>query len=299
MIPPLLIPAPVVPGAPLLAERWNALLGVLAVLRPNLKIDPPRGEPPHPWKVTVSTNPEDATRLRITLLPGLVNDQSATIVWKAEKDPRGPLPAEASAAWKAARDAKPQDAFLQQYYDRPLYEKEPPFLEIGEDPTAKGSDWQEMPAGRVPRDLREAAPDGAKFYVAGVVLAAFPFNVLMTVPLPRRFRVYVGRANPAAVRAARAGELLQLARIWQVRDAQGQRVDLRVGQDVFWHVGCMAVEPQLQEIPGMTLPPIGLPLVDMFAMGVQAGINAVTGLVNGFLASMESTLESTEFWTAP
>ena len=299
MIPPLQLPPPCAPGQPLLAERWNALLAAVESLRPHLEVQDPQGAPPHPWKVAVAEDPADAAKLRVKVLPGCANDQAATIVWKAKGDPRGDMPEASVAAWKEARKASPESEFLKVYHDRPLYEADAPFLQIGEDPEAEDSDWQQMPRARAPKALAAAAPEDAKFYMAGVVLAAFPFNILVTVPLPKRFRVYAGRANPAAVRSARAGELLQLARIWQVRDKQKQRVGLQAAQDVFWNLGCMAVEPQLQDIPDMTLPPAGLPLADAFLLGWNLATGALTNIVNGMLQNMEFTLETTEFWTAP
>ena len=114
--------------------------------------------------------------------------------------------------------------------------------------------------------------------------------------MPRRFRVYAGRANPAAVRLARLGELLQLARIWQVHE-DGTLSALAVQQEVFWNVSCMAVEPTAQTVSGFSIPPVGLPLVDAMAQGVNAGAAAIADAVNGFLSGIAAETASTEFWT--
>ncbi len=298
MVPPCMLPPRAVPGAPVRAADWNAVLEVLASLRPEVRVEPPRGEPPHPWQVEVRLQPGPPPRLRIEVQAGLVNDEPATVLWQVQDDARGPLPEASAEAWRAAREARPQDAFLQRYWDRPLHEAEPPFLEIGLEVTDPGSGWERRPRHRAPAGLRAGAGEAAEFWATGVVLAAFPFNVLATVPLPKRFRVYAGRPNPPALRAARVGELLQLARVWQVREG-GEMRGLEVVQDVFWHLGCMAVAPALQMVDNVVLPPVGLPLADAFLAGVQLGNEAVVGLVNNELRLLEMTLESTEFWTAP
>jgi hypothetical protein len=288
MMSTLLLPAPARPGSPISARAWNDVLQLAQSLPVQLRIEPPQGNPPHPWRVSVSRMDEDM--LRIDVSPGTVNDQPATIPWRVDGDARGPLPESSQIAWEAARDARPGDAWLAEWADRPLYEVDPPYLTLPLD-TASGV-W--APTARaVPAWI--ARPD-AEYVVAGVVLAAFPYNILSARMMQRRFRVYAGRGNPAAIRQARAGELLQLARLWQVR-VGGDLVDVQVEQQVCWNLGAMAVEPVVPRLEAWVLPPVGLPLVDGFIVGINATAELLATIVNGPLDNIAASITSTEFWT--
>ncbi|MEI6035100.1 MAG: hypothetical protein WCS65_12585 [Verrucomicrobiae bacterium] len=285
MISPLPLPPKVSAGQPIRAEHWNAALDAAQSLRVQLSVADPVGSPSHPWKVSVSQT--DGETLRIDVRAGCINDTAATIAWKVKEDPRGEVPESSREAQAAARLAD------KEYFDRPLHEEDPPFLTL---PLAcDASQW--TASVRPPIALRESASKGAKFYVAAVVLAAFPFNILMSRPLPKRFRVYAGRANPSAIRQARVGELLQLAQIWQVRSTGGDLETVSATQKVFWNLGCMAVEPSLQRVGEVETPLVGLPLADMWSIQNTAASNALVSAANDAIAMLESDLSSTEFWT--
>jgi len=275
MISPVTLPPKVAPGEPIRAGAWNALVDAVRSISPTLRIADPAGPVAHPWKVTATQTDEETVRLDVRC--GCVNDTAATIAWKVKNDPRGNMPEAAKDAHAEALNATPESAFLREYYDRPLHEAEPPFLTLPIEPT--NAAWTE--STRPPKALKDSASAEAKFHVAGVVLAAFPFNIVATVPFPKRFRVYAGRANPAALNQARSGELLQLAQVWQVREG-GELSTISVSQKVFWNVACMAVEPSLQ-LPGtVETDPISA---------------ALMGQGNSYLDTLESTLSTTQFWT--
>lgn len=286
------LPPKAIPGGRLRAEEWNALVAAVEAMRPTLTVAPPAGVPPHPWRVTAQ---EEGESLRINIRCGCVNDQAATIPWRVREDARGEMPEASRAAHAEAREAAPASEWLKVWWDRPLHEAEPPFLLLPLDASKKNEAWTE--SLRPPVALRDAAPGkDAKYYVAGVVLAAMPYNIVSTVPMPRRFRVYAGRANPAALRQARAGEVLQLAQVWQAREG-GALVALRVVQKVFWNLACMAVEPTLQRPGEVAVPPTGLPLVDVWTQQAAFAGNALAATVNNTLDMLEGQLTTTEFWT--
>jgi hypothetical protein len=295
------LPANATPGGAVRASEWNRLVEAVRALTPQVEVLPPAGVFPHPWRVTVAREGEPgAEKLRVRVAAGCVNDQAATIVWKAKDDPRGPLPETSRAAWEAAKAEDPKNDFLKDYWDRPLHEAEPPTLLVDLDPG--GKDWTERKPERVPKDLRESASTGAKFHAAGVVLAAFPFNIVLTRVLPKRFRVYAGKANPAAIRQARVGELLELARIYQVRGSGGELEAVAVRQLVFWNLAAAAYEPDLQKVdPTLpTLPSfggIGLGFADSFLMGFNLTNQALAASANAAITNIEQQLDPTEFWT--
>jgi|GEM_PF-3124958 len=294
MISPLPLPPKVATGDPIRAEHWNDMLAAVQSLQVQLDVAEPRAPSIHPWKVTATQSDENT--LRIYVRAGCVNDTAATIVWNVKGDPRGDMPEEAKSAHEEALGKSPDSAFLKEYWDRPLHEAEPPFLALPLDPKVIRTQWTLSIPTRVPKALKDSASKEANFYVAGVVLAAFPFNIISTVPFPKRFRVYAGRANPAALRQARLGELLQLAQIWQVREG-GELSTISVSQNVFWNVACMAVEPSLQKVGEVETPLTGLPLVDMWSGMNTAGANALGEQANSYLDMLESSLGTTQFWT--
>ena len=297
MISPLTLPPKVSAGDPICAEHWNALLDAAQSLQAQLNVADPAGPVSHPWKVSASEDGKG--NLKIAVKAGCVNDTAATVVWRMVDDPRGDMPEAAKAAHKEALKATPDSAFLKEFWDRPLHEADPPFLllplKVGSD-GASPSQWTASLATRVPKALKDSASDTAKFYVAGVVLCAQPFNIVSSVVFQKRFRVYAGKANPAALSNARAGELLQLARIWQVREGEDLST-LSVEQKVFWNVSCIAVEPSLQMVGTVETPMTGFPLADMWSMLNNAGTNALISQANSYLDMLSSTLTTTPFWT--
>lgn len=292
MISPISLPPKVAAGSPILAEHWNDMLSVAQSLQVQLTVADPAGPITHPWKVTASQI--DRETLRVDVRPGCVNDQAATIVWKVNADPRGEMPAASRAAHAAALAKTPGNAFLKDYWDRPLHEEEPPFLTLPISPTAQ--QWTLSTRARVPAALRDSASPEARFFLAGVVLAAFPFTVVCTVPMPKRFRVYAGKADPVAINQARVGELLQIARIWQVREGDDLST-ISVSQDVFWNVSCMAVEPALSRIDHVSTPLTGIPMVDAWSIQRSAWDNAIADATNSQIDMIESSLTTIEFWT--
>jgi hypothetical protein len=294
MISPLTLPPKVAAGDPIQAEHWNALLDAAQSLRVQINVADPAGPVSHPWKVSASEDGKG--NLKISVKAGCVNDTAATVLWKVKDDPRGDMPDAAKAAHKAALAATPDSAFLQSFWDRPLHEEVPPFLLLPLDPKATGTQWTLSVPSRVPVTLRESASKEAKFYVAGVVLSAVPFNIVSSIVFPKRFRVYAGKANPTAIRQARVGEVLQLARLWQVREGEDLST-LSVEQTVFWNVSCMAVEPSLQRGGTVETPMTGLPLVDMWSSLNATVSNSIAAQANSYLSMLESTLSTTQFWT--
>ena len=294
MISPLTLPPKVAAGDPIQAEHWNALLDAAQSLQVQINVADPAGPVSHPWKVSASDDGKG--NLKISVKAGCVNDTAATVLWKVKDDPRGDMPDAAKAAHKAALAATPDSAFLKEFWDRPLHEEVPPFLLLPLDTKATGTQWTLSVPTRVPKALKDSASPEAKFYVAGVVLSAVPFNIVSSVVFPKRFRVYAGKANPTAIRQARVGELLQLARLWQVREGTDLST-LSIEQTVFWNVSCMAVEPSLQRGGTVETTFTGLPLADMWSSLNATVSNSIAAQANSYLSMLESTLSTTQFWT--
>jgi hypothetical protein len=291
--PSLALPEKKSTGLPVVASEWNAVIDAARALRPHVEVTPQLPRRRHPWRASLN----QGERLQIRIAAGCVNDEPATIPWRVEGDARGPLPEASREAWRVLRDAAPQDPFLAEWYDRPLYEADAPFLEMDMDTAAVGSQWVRLE--RAPAGIELAA--GEELYRSAVVLAAFPFQLLGTRPFPRRFRVYAGRGNPAQIRQARVGELLELARIYQVLSG-GELSRVWVDQRVFWNLGCLPVEPTVGEISNpLPLPSfggIGLGLLDGIAAGINLGNQLIVDQANAALAQMGWGTQSTEFWTA-
>ena len=295
MISPLTLPPKVAARGLIRAEDWNKMLDAAQSLKVQINVADPAGPVSHPWKVSAADDGKG--NLKISVRAGCVNDTAATVVWRMVDDPRGDMPEAAKAAHKAALAATPDSALLQKFWDRPLHEEVPPFLllplKVGSD-GASPSQWTE--STRPPAALKASASKEAKFYVAGVVLAAFPFIILSSVLFPKRFRVYAGKANPAQLRQARVGELLQLAQIWQVREGKDLST-ISVVQKVFWNVSCMAVEPSLQRVGMVETPLTGLALADAWSSMNAFAQNSIADQANSYLSMLESTLTTTQFWT--
>jgi hypothetical protein len=295
MISPLPLPEKVRPGEALSAAAWNGLVDAtlaLAVQMRWVEAVPP-GD--HPWRVAVGREGvAGKEKLRVRVQAGTVNDVAAVVVWKVKGDPRGDMPAASEAARQEALAATPASAYLKDYWDRPLHEADPPTCLLELDPL--GKDWAPCLVTRVPKALRESMPEEAKYYQAGVVLSVVNYNLLVPHPMPKRYRVYAGKANPAQMRSAAVGEVLELARLTQVRDGAGALLACSVRQLVFWNLGTMAYEPQLQvDVPPLPVPVfgIGLGLLDAWT-GMES---LLTAEVNRSLANIESQMDSTEFWT--
>lgn len=284
MISPLTLPPPAQPGHPIRAAHWNALLDTIRAALPQLRISQPCGAPPHPWQITLRPD-EPADRLDIHITPGLINDTLPAIHWAIRNDPRGPLPEPALQAWQTARAAAPSDPWLAHYHDRPLADTPPPFLRLPLDPAPPDTPWR--PATRPPAWIASSLPPDTRWHTAGVVLASFRYNTLTAVPMPKRWRLFAGRPDPAALRSAATGEVLQLARIWQARSPSGRLLTLRPQQRVWWHLSARASTPRLDRVPdyGPGQDPSG----GLFSLLIQTA--------NTQIANIEAGLTTTEFWT--
>lgn len=294
-----LLPAPISAGRTVRAQDWNALVAAVRAMRPQIDVGAPMGVPNHPWRTRVTQQGDKA--LVIHVEPGLCNDRAAAVSWRVQGDARGELPTASRVAWLAARAARPLDPWLELFWDRALYELEAPFLWLPADPTSpEGRDaWRLAP--RVPLGIAQRAPKEAQWYEAAVVLAAFPWNVAYPVVPPKVFRVYAGRARPSNSGTARAGEQIELARLYAAV-SEGRVVARQVEQRVFWHLGCTASEPSLQ-IPGTpfeipSFGSIGAGLAGAFAAATDAANQAVLDGTNAILAGLEMEAGTVEFWTS-
>jgi len=239
---------------------------------------------PHPWKTRVTVGTKVGT-WRVTMLPGYVNDNEATVGYLKTDDVRG---------WKMP-ETYPVSRISGTVCERSWREKDqPPFLALDTE-----TDFSAVADGARPQAFRTADAWEKDLVVASVYLYSRPTWAFAGHVLPARYRTWAGRLP---VRPAFPFGVRELARVYVLKGTAPDDQQAFVKQMEFWDLAAETVEP-VKLLPyyvptGGSLDAIGASVgIGLIGSALDAGGSMLTDSINAAFANIATETSSVEFWT--
>ena len=239
---------------------------------------------PHPWKTRVEVGTKVGT-WRVTMLPGYVNDNEATVAYLKVDDARG---------WTTPDDF-PEARTVGGVCERSWREKDqPPFLALDTE-----TDFIAVADGERPQAFRTADAWEKDLVVASVYLYSRPAWAFAGRVMTARYRTWAGRLP---VRPVFPFGVRELARVYVLKGTAPDDQQAFVKQLEFWDLESAPVEP-VKLLPdyvpsGGSLDAIGASVgIGMIGSALDAVGSMLTDSINAALANIATETSSVEFWT--